>query len=194
MTPENALSAALQGDRPESIEEVVDVAGGRPRLARLMSGIPLERKRLPARGTRSRTRYESAMQSLRRYTAEGAKRRLVPGRTLRRMQRLVAHLVSGAFIRRLRSNGARARVEGWVFVAGYHDDGEEVHRQLPQGGPGVYLSPAAVRAFTRPYLDEDLDEATAVFFQVFGDQYGVEIEPLEIDYVKLWPEGTAEPA
>lgn len=92
----------------------------------------------------------------------------------------------GYRVRQLRANGARARMAGQVSIAGY----PPVAREMPRGGPGQYLEPERVDAFTGPALAGDWDTAGAVFERVFGEAYGVDIEMDDVSSLRLWPEGS----
>lgn len=191
MNAEDALSAALRPPAPEDLDGLVDVAGGRPQLARLIVGLAIGKK-LPAIGTRKRTEYETQSRYL-RYAQQPGSRRPLPARSLARARRAIAPRMPAWFIGQLRIRGARSRLAGQVVIGGSR--WEIRHREVPAGGPGVFLDPSEVHDFTASWLEGDVDEAIESYLQHFANGYAVpSIElPDTVDYIKLWPEGTVEP-
>lgn len=201
MTPGEALQAALAGPPPSSLAEALRVVGSRgrtpatARLARLMSGLPFEGT-LPKRGTHARRRYDANIKGL--QPGRGRRIRSTSPAFLRRAQVAVAGLAAQLRIAELRRVGARCRIKGDVSIEGYPC----VHRTMPAGlndglGVGVYLPPDDVAVFTALFLEGDLDGAVDEHMAAFSEAYGPIVtwcEDGEADYIRLWPEGTAEPA
>jgi hypothetical protein len=187
-----ALTRALQPDPPDDVEGLVELAGGNAALARILQGLP-GKGRLPGAGSAARKSYETEIRNLRHYTAAGDKRRKLPRGRLAQMRAKIAPQVTGLFITRLQRLGARARIDADVALAGYTDELDIRSRELPSGGPGLPLSAAEVKSFTTLWLAGKRAEAADLFVEQFGAEYGVEVELIDVDYIKLWAEGDEEP-
>lgn len=209
MTPEEALAEALNPPAPDDVEGLADVAGGNGRLARLVLGIPLG-GRLPRAGTAARKAYNAQIRGIQRWrnyetwVAGGRKapydknkmRNPRPA-SIARLQRSMQDQMTALFITQLRKAGARCRIDADEVIMGGSDAaaGTIRSRVMPaHPSPGVYIPPAWVASFTDPFEAGDMSTAVENFELAFAAGYDdVEIQLLDVDEIKLWPEGTAEP-
>lgn len=190
----DALAAALRRPQPpETVAGLVAAAGGRPAVARALVGLPAAGA-LPVKGTARRRAYDTQMRSVQRWTTTAAERRGGPsGAQLARIRRLVAPRIGALSRADLLEAGARVRVHAdEVAIAGYYDPRDVRSRTMPAGGPGQYLAPDQL-GFLRALEAGDRLLAGELFTGAFGEAYGVDLDFLEVEEIKIWVDGTDEP-
>jgi hypothetical protein len=195
---ERALRAALRPSVADDPREIVTMLGGPAATARAVVGLG-PRDKLPRQGTAARRRYNREIRTAQRYTTTAGQRRGVTAKaraaTLRSWRRKVGPAWRSSFHRRLRADGARARVAGAVRVGRSKDPRK--YRVIPPGGPGVGLSGGGIGAVLDLLDGGEGEEAAALFFDLFGDSYGVlvsveEESELELEWIHVWVEGDSE--
>lgn len=189
---------------PTEAAALVRYAGGRRELTRQLSGMdgppPTSlRSRDPERYERERTRWRTASRRAQRWDTEGKEgkqRRATPqvaeseARTLRRVASERKRVAA-------RHNGLRARLYARVRISSpkAKRGGDERDREMPAGGPGVYIDRDTV-AEVLDALRDDREAAAEDFLAAFWESYGMppEAEIVAVYRLKIWPEGRREPA
>ena len=203
----DALEAAL--GEPEPVPStgpaLVRYAGGKAALTRQLSGMNAS----PRRGEyptdeayrAARTRWRSAARRAQRYAEGGPEGRQVRGR--RRIalgaaerERVRAANVDRRYARIVRA-GLRARMRVKIAVPSpiARRGADRRVRDLPAGGPGVFLDPGEVDRILAE-LEADPDRAAGLFREAFFNAYGMpdDADIEEVIWLKVWPDGDAEPA
>ena len=194
-----ALAQALAPNPAVSTRGYVTALGG-PRkgirtLALLKTGQPASAA-LPPAGSAERRAYLAARRDIERwlkYEEGGAGQRRKPNaRWLGEQRSRVRAAAARGLIAGLRRRGARTRVIALVRVSR-----DERTRELPAGGPGLSLDRDGTRLFTGLFLAGKLEEAGAAFERLFFLRYGqgeeLGFELVDVERVKLWPDGEVEP-
>lgn len=187
------------GPVPESGPALVDYAGGRHALVQQVTGRDHAPRRSEFRDAeqfeRARTEWRSASRNAQRWdkgrrpTREG-----LPSSTRGKIRREANKRHRAELARR----GLRARLHARVRVPSpmSRRGGDERDRVMPAGGPGVYLDGGTVGEILEELADEGRDAAAEVFLGAFFEAYGMpeDAELVAVYSLKVWPEGTEEPA
>lgn len=206
---ENAIVPSLLAPAPvpASGRDLVKYAGGRRELAKQLSGMdgpPATslRTRDPARYERERIAWRTASRRAQRWDDEGTpgkqRRGEVKPAELTDAQRHRLQREARARKRRaLGERGMRARLFARVRVPSpkAKAGGDTRDREMPAGGPGVYIDPSTTLDIIDQADEHDEDAAAedfmAAFWEAYGMPEGAEIEA--VYWLKIWPEGTPEP-
>lgn len=198
----DALGPALKaGPVPRGGAEVVEYAGGRTELVRTLTGRDHAPKRSEFRTSEAyedaRRSWRSTSRRVQRWSTEAGQRRAAPALSPAEKGR-VRRAANKARLERLGRTGLWARLRARVTVAtgnaGRKADSRV--RDLPSGGPGVFLDGEDVRAILEE-LDEQGKEAAAEdFLTLFLDNYGMtaDVEVDDVMWLKVWLDGDEEPA
>lgn len=208
----DALAAGLEdpGPVPTSGPELVKFAGGRAELTRVLSGMNGPPRRAdyadPAQYQAARTRWRTASRRAQRWDDEGKAGKQARGRSrpvaLSEGQR--ERIREEAQDRRLLGlwkNGARVRLELLMRVPspgpGKRQEPPRL-RVLPAGGPGEWIPPGTLEPILATAAQGDDERAGMMLLEAFGEAYDFDLletaEIEEVVRVKIWPEGTREPA
>lgn len=204
MTRAIPLAEALEdpGAAPAHGRDLVEWMGGRRAAVQALSGMsgpPRRSAYESAEAYRADSiRWRTASRRVQRWTTAAGERRGGQRVVLSEAQRERAReaAVDANYSRAVR-RGLRARLRARVEVStpnprGRHDARV---RDLPSGGPGVLLAPEVV---DRILAEVERDEARAagLFREAFFEAYGMPDDATfsEVLWLKLWPDGQAEPA
>lgn len=199
------LAGALDdpGPVPGTGRELVRYAGGKAELTRQIAGMSGP----PRRGDyadavdyeAARRRWRSASRRVQRYTTSGAQKRgarrvVLPAAERERVREAAVDRKWRDMVRR----GVRMRLRATIKITsptpGRRDDVRT--RDLPAGGPGVYISPDELLPVLDALDDGDRERAAFDLQVAFADAYGMpdELEVDEVYELKVWPDGEPEPA
>lgn len=193
---EDVLGGALNaGPVPADGRRLVEYAGGRRALTEQLSGLPGPPRRGdyrdPERYETDARRWRSSSQAALRYSKGARSPKIAPAQKSR--VRRAANAAKRATIQR---RGLRTRLYARVRVdSPGKRGGDERDRQMPSGGPGVYIGPSEVTEVLDDLGNQEIGDATEEFAAAFLASYGFpDAEIVSVTRLKVWPEGTAEPA
>lgn len=198
---------------PSDPDDLVEYAGGKRALTQALSGLDHSprRKEYPdgARGDaaykRDYTKWRTASRRAQRGTGEGREGKQRRGtkegsRLTEEQKRTLRERATERKVDEITKNGLRARMYAKMRRGSPGKKGEPARwREIPAGGPGVFISASDADDILAEILLEGNEEAAAEFFtqdilaNYFGqgaeDQWEVE----EVQWLKIWPEGEPEP-
>lgn len=201
------LKAAVRGPEPSvSARALVDAAGGTSAVARQIAGVGNTRpKDMTAE---ARRRYNAALRRVQRWVTSGAESRA--GGFERLDPNVRRRLVRQAWADQERRRWRELEARGGFFRL----VGAEVSDETPQAGraprtrrrtlpaegtPGKFIGPRRIGDLRALLLEQppQVEEAGEVFVTAFfteGDDYVWDFEPevLDVDELRVWPEGTDE--
>jgi len=164
-------------------------------VARILAGLPATGA-LPRAGTPERTRYQAQLRTVQRSIApEGKQRRPFPRAQLPRVRDVLQQRATSARLDKLARTGARVRIRGQVVIPSPGRRVDSRTRTMPSGGPGVALTGEGVRAWARPLVAGDDEDAAAAFLDAFTDAYGIPPGTVldDVEALTLWSDDEPEP-
>lgn len=204
----DALAPALQAEPvPGNGAALVRYAGGRAALTRQLTGMDHAPRRAeystPEAHKAAQTKWQTAQRRVQRWDDEGKegkqRRGAVKGPDLDRAQKTrLRRAANERKSRALQSRGLRARLRARVVVPSPHarGGGDSRMREMPQGGPGVYIAPEIVDDVMESLRENGRDAAAEDFLPWFLESYGMpeDAEVSDVMWLKIWPDGTREPS
>lgn len=204
----DALAPALQAEPvPGNGAALVRYAGGRAALTRQLTGMDHAPRRAeystPEAHKAAQTKWQTAQRRVQRWDDEGKegkqRRGAVKGPDLDRAQKTrLRRAANERKSRALQSRGLRARLKARVTIKspGARGRSDTRLREMPQGGPGVYLDAETVRDIVEALREEGRETAAEDFLPAFLQSYGMpeEAEVTDVMWLKIWPDGSPEPA
>lgn len=194
---ERLAAAWSAGPPPVNGRELVSYVGGKRALQEVLSGMdgPPPRRNYSSveEYKAASNQWRSAGRRAQRYAAPEGRQRRELARLDTEQRAAVEELADVRKFDEIERHGLRARLKCQVTIDSPNARGgsDKRLRTIPSGGPGV-LIPGPV---ARRILDADEGTQQALFLGAFIEAYGLPpgADLDDVWWVKIWPEGDAEP-